>query len=491
MLASIAAVLPLLIISRSAPATAAPTVLRCDAGLNCSALLQSAIDAAALSNGTGRVSLAPGEWVVMPIMLRSNLVLEFAAGTTLLARRGAFHGGNDNLLSAGCFGFPTVTNLTIRGAVGGGSRLVMRKSDYMSASYTHSESRAGICIGAPSSHIRVSDVEISDTGGDGVYIGMGNSPARDVELLRVTVRNAYRNALSITNAGDVLVRDCRFLNTSGTPPEAGIDLEPNEPTNLIHNISIVNTEMRWNIGPGLAIPLYGLQCDERMRAKIPRSHTCPEGPPNCSCPLHPPIASVNVQGGIIQGAAGIKKKVNISGLARGLTYNIGLLIAAGSKGPPARGGSQGWLNFSDLVINETDQPGLQFEDMPVTFSNTARMPVTFSNCSWADVATGASVRWAKHGDNFPMLLHQTEPRSDWNQDIIGGIRFRNCTVRDSVQRPWLKCDSCGPPHAGGPVAAVTGTVTVDNKHGCAVDLGANASGIALKVRCDRQAAAVV
>ena len=72
--------------------------------------------------------------------------------------------------------------------------------------------------------MRVSDLEIEDPGGDSVYLGgsVGGGPATDVELLRVVSRNAYRNGLSITGARDVVVLSCSFLNTSGTPPEAGI-----------------------------------------------------------------------------------------------------------------------------------------------------------------------------------------------------------------------------------------------------------------------------
>ena len=49
-----------------------------------------------------------------------------------------------------------------------------------------------------SRHVHVSDLEIIDPGGDSVYIGgsIGGGPATDVELLRVTSRNAYRNGVT-------------------------------------------------------------------------------------------------------------------------------------------------------------------------------------------------------------------------------------------------------------------------------------------------------
>ena len=195
------------------------SALRCAApAQNCSTVLQSAIDAAVGAGGTGALCIG-GTWAVLPIALRSNLILQLTADATVIAQRGAFHGGADHLVDV-----LGVRNVSIRGAVGGGSRLAMWKSDYTDTTlYTHSEGRHALYI-MESRHVRVSDLEIIDPGGDSVYLGgsVGGGPATDVELLRVVSRNAYRNGLSITGARDVVVRSCSFLNTSGTPPEAGI-----------------------------------------------------------------------------------------------------------------------------------------------------------------------------------------------------------------------------------------------------------------------------
>jgi hypothetical protein len=114
-------------------------------------------------------------------------------------------------------------------------------------------------------------------------------------------------------------------------------------------------------------------------------------------------------------------------------------------------GSQGWLNFSNVFVNDTVQPGLEFEDKAAL-----SMPVTFANCSWCGVATAPMVRWG--GQNVPLLLHQAE------YGTIGGVTFYNCLVRDgAMRRPWFKCDSCG---KRGPVLAIAGSVTVQNSKGC-------------------------
>jgi len=167
----------------------------------------------------------------------------------------------------------------------------------------------------------------------------------------------------------------------------------------------------------------------------------------------------------------------VSNLVRGLSYNIGIFVSAGHT----TNGSHGWLNFSDVHVNETDQPGLEFENKAAT-----RMPLTFDRCSWVNVATGAAIRWYKETHagqyNWPLLLHQSD------KGAVGGIRFNQCMVHDTKPRPWLKCDSCGDDRAG-PATLVSGSVLVENRHGCTESLGPNASDISLAVSCNDTATA--
>jgi hypothetical protein len=314
------------------------SALRCAApAQNCSTVLQAAIDAAAGVGGSGALCIG-GTWAVLPIALRSNLLLQLTADATVIAQRGAFHGGADHLVNV-----LGVRNVSIRGAVGGGSRLAMWKSDYTDTKlYSHSEGRHALCI-MESRHVRVSDLEIEDPGGDSVYLGgsVGGGPATDVELLRVVSRNAYRNGLSITGARDVVVQSCSFLNTSGTPPEAGIvsflefwplachailfretlltaesvtlqDIEPNDPSNWIHNISFYDLQSRWNRGSGISLALGKLSCAKLRR---PCHH-----PAECVCPKDPPAVTITVAGAQIQGVSELG--LNGSSMIQGLDFNM-------------------------------------------------------------------------------------------------------------------------------------------------------------------------
>ena len=62
------------------------------------------------------------------------------------------------------------------------------------------------------------------------------------------------------------------------------------------------------------------------------------------------------------------------------------------------------------------------------------------------------------------LLHE----SHITPQGVGGFSFINCTVRDHVKRPFLKCDSCA---SRGKASEVTGDFHVSNPHGCTTALG--------------------
>jgi polygalacturonase len=79
--------------------------------------------------------------------------------------------------------------------------------------------------------ITLKAMTISACWGDGVYIGaMGRAgeavPSQSVQLQHLTCLRNRRQGLSITVASDVTVDDCVFVQTGGTAPSSGIDIEP-------------------------------------------------------------------------------------------------------------------------------------------------------------------------------------------------------------------------------------------------------------------------
>lgn len=92
-----------------------------------------------------------------------------------------------------------------------------------------------------STNVTIEGVTARDFWGDGFYIGRNYAEPPASE--HVTIRNVIadrnrRQGLSITDAIDVLVENSTFQNTGGTPPGAGVDLEPWGPELVVKQITL-------------------------------------------------------------------------------------------------------------------------------------------------------------------------------------------------------------------------------------------------------------
>lgn len=110
--------------------------------------------------------------------------------------------------------------------------------------------------------VTISDVTVEGRPLDDVYIGgraNGIGHAADVALLDSRLRGARRNAVSVTAA--IGVRIARNVIAGAglvdmpAYPGAGIDVEPNAPTDPIVGIVIAGNSIIDNVGPGVAITL--------------------------------------------------------------------------------------------------------------------------------------------------------------------------------------------------------------------------------------------
>jgi hypothetical protein len=199
------------------------------------------------------------DWIVQPIHLRfSNQRITFEAGVRVVARKGYFHGVNDALFSTA--GDDGVEPLGVHHILIEGEDAVFRmhKQDYAGPGYEEGQWRHTIRL-TGAHNIRISGLTLQNSGGDGVYIG--HFPCSDIHLKNITAEDHYRQGISITDAENVLVENCIFRNTSGTFPEAGVDLEPNHAGAKIKNIAFVDTSFSNNEGFGALIWLPYLTPD--------------------------------------------------------------------------------------------------------------------------------------------------------------------------------------------------------------------------------------
>lgn len=102
---------------------------------------------------------------------------------------------------------------------------------------------------------RIGDIDISKCWGDGVIIGGSKASmlwSENGVLDNVNCHNNRRQGLSIISVkGLKITSTCKFTDTNGTNPQAGIDFEPIEPGNFIQDVVIDGATITDNYGWGI------------------------------------------------------------------------------------------------------------------------------------------------------------------------------------------------------------------------------------------------
>ncbi len=209
--------------------------------------LQSAIDSGArklIVENTGM------DWIVRPIKVASNIEIIFQDGVVVRAREGAFRGRTDQL-----FDIRDRNNVSLRGE--GNVLFEMRKTDYLDRErYERSTHRHTINIWA-SQDVLIQNLTVRSSGGDGVYVGCSprSQSAKNIIIDRVISEDHYRQAISVTGATNLSLKNSVFNDTDGTAPECGIDIEPNYSECSIVNFSAENCEFSGNAFSGIILAL--------------------------------------------------------------------------------------------------------------------------------------------------------------------------------------------------------------------------------------------
>ena len=206
---------------------------------------------AALDSGADRIVFdrrAEGPWVTDKLRGRSNCEIVFEDGAELVAKRGAFLGRTDSLLTFSC-----ASNVTIRGR----GTVRMWKCDYVKPPYAKAEWRHALSILA-CRNVTIEDLSIVESGGDAIYLSTVDRPAPGFRRYceNVTVRNVkclrnHRQGISVIAADGLLVENCDLSDTDGTSPQAGIDFEPNVPGDTIAHCVMRNCRLERNKGFGV------------------------------------------------------------------------------------------------------------------------------------------------------------------------------------------------------------------------------------------------
>ncbi len=121
----------------------------------------------------------------------------------------------------------------------------------------------GIQILGGCDNILITDPVTNNMWGDGIFIGQEIyttfAVPRNVAVLRHRASNCRRQGMSITGGDNVTIAGGLWANTNGTPPAAGLDIEPDRADSILRNIVITDPTTRANAGSGILVYLAQLR----------------------------------------------------------------------------------------------------------------------------------------------------------------------------------------------------------------------------------------
>eukprot|EP01052_Picozoa_sp_SAG31_P049104 SAG31_NODE_10596_length_1119_cov_1.231373_1_plen_242_part_10 len=174
-------------------------------------------------------------------------------GVRIVAKAGSFKGKGDCLINV-----IKTANVHV---IGYGASIEMRRNDYSTPPYEASPFRMGINI-LGSRNVTIEGVRVTDTGGDGIYIGPADShkfaDSHNVAIRNVEVVNASRCGLGITGVIGLLVQNVIVSATHGASPESAVDIEPGSKYHHVQNVTFDNVTLQTSASHNLAISLHGV-----------------------------------------------------------------------------------------------------------------------------------------------------------------------------------------------------------------------------------------
>lgn len=127
---------------------------------------------------------------------------------------------------------------------------------------TKGEWGAGIGI-RNSTNVIIRYGNISDTWGDGIFIGSENGGvSTDIKVSDLNIDNARRNGISLTSGNNILIQNITISNTNGTLPMCGVDIEPSLPAEELTAIKFKNIITFNNLSGGFNVNTNMFSNDE-------------------------------------------------------------------------------------------------------------------------------------------------------------------------------------------------------------------------------------
>ena len=109
----------------------------------------------------------------------------------------------------------------------------------------------GIVVTDTAENIKIINPTVTDCWGDGIAIYGG----KDIIINNYRANNNRRQGLTISNVSGFTLNGANISNTKGTPPQSGIDIEPDNNSDRLENIHLSDVTTKNNSGFGISINL--------------------------------------------------------------------------------------------------------------------------------------------------------------------------------------------------------------------------------------------
>jgi Right handed beta helix region/Abnormal spindle-like microcephaly-assoc'd, ASPM-SPD-2-Hydin/Bacterial Ig-like domain (group 2) len=222
-------------------------------------VFQTALNSTASSHQV--LEIPAGSYNISPINFPSNSSVQVDAGVTVSANSG--FGSGARMLNINS------SNVTITGA--GATKSVFQMPKARAASQGDgSEYRHCLAIQG-ASNVTVTGIACNQSGGDGVYV----SAATTVTISNCIFDDNFRDGGSVIGQlNHINITNNVFSNTNGTLPQAGVDIEPNNPGDYLLDVNFTDNTMSNNAGDGLGISLWTLDSTSQpVGLTVTRNHS--------------------------------------------------------------------------------------------------------------------------------------------------------------------------------------------------------------------------
>lgn len=162
-------------------------------------------------------------------------------------------GANDSVLDV-----TGTSNVTIEGVTIDGNKSAFA----VATEHKHGINAQGV------TGLRLRDVVLQNCKGDGLYVGLNGAGnhSSNVNATDCSFLNNYRNNMSIADLARGTFTSCRFEGAGGTSPQCGVDLEPNDNTYVLHDITFQGCSFSDNLARGMSVTMFpGGETQKRVR----------------------------------------------------------------------------------------------------------------------------------------------------------------------------------------------------------------------------------